>query len=197
MASAMNSLVETKKEYQNRMIKDTPPPIHVFPAEKKAFDFEQSIAEKYGRPIKELHPAVVSSLEDQPVVIDVLLGSVFGLVCMAEKEDPDTRKMLKQLRISDEWFKSTYIETLLDLIFPSDEDRRLRHSKVLGELSKKVHEMRGEYRRDKVSEYQKSLQGKQEEFRKLKEEKDITSAERDLMDVFVLMLEEEYKSLSI
>jgi len=127
-ASAIYYLMETKKEYKRRMEGKLPPPLHLFIGEKNAFRYEMEIVEKFGTDYEELHPTVVSVLENEELVKDILFAKIFALIPPTTEEKIDTDgQMRKCLTIKERDFfaktvgKPVYlIDVIYQLLFPPE-----------------------------------------------------------------------------
>jgi hypothetical protein len=190
-ASAIHNLMNTKEEYLRRMKEGVPPPLHLFIGEKNAFRYEMKIAKIFGTSYEELHPTVVSVLEDEELVKDILLAKICAVIPSKFEDKTASDKQVKKcLTIKGKDFFAEgsdepvyFIDVIYELLFPpegKEEDYKNLVEDIKSELENK--RITSEMIEKEINTLKENISAP-----------DLPKKEKDLYKIWYIMLKELQK----
>ncbi|GFP43777.1 hypothetical protein HKBW3C_02907, partial [Candidatus Hakubella thermalkaliphila] len=188
---AITNLYATGKEYSRRLMRKVPPPLHVFPGEKIARKYELEIFNRFQKPIEELHPLVVSALEDELLVKNFAFGLVFDIIEKDTIFDDDTGDRKPILKISDVKLPPEHVEAILKLRIPPDNEA-IQYAAAARTLHQAVLEKRKNVAKES---YVDLLGEKTKAIVDQLEKSELPKTEAEISKVFLIILEKELESL--
>jgi hypothetical protein len=196
---AMPNLMNNREEYVKRMENREPPPLHVLPGQKRAFKYEVDISKEFNEPIEELHPLVVTLLEEEKLVRYFILGILFELIREETESDSRTGSPKNVLKLQDLELEEadikepfSFAKAIANLRFPPNNQVPL-YKNALNKFDEEITQKRNERLKNK-NEYKALLNSKIDEL-KTELGKLNSKLAKDIRKVFIVMLEEELNSL--
>jgi hypothetical protein len=193
-APAITNLINNKDEYLRRLLNNAPPPLHVFRPEKIAFKYENLISNRFKIKHQELHPLITTILENELLIKNFIFGQIFEIISLKETLDKSGNK-INFWELEGINLPAMPVEAILQLYFPPD-DKAIAYSDAVNKLNKLVGEMRLNKSKLDKDGYKKLLK---ENLNKMESEisnSNISDLEKDLKRIFIIILEEELKSLN-
>ncbi len=189
-APAMVNLINSRQEYYKRLEKNLPPPLHIFKGEKEAFKYETSIAKIFRTGIEELHPQVLTILEDEIFVRNILWANLLNIIW--KEEDVLTGVKRYYFLLTDKEVLSEgkdwplFCDLMYDLIYTTEENER-KAKNIIEDLNEEVKNKLKDMSRNDIIRLKNE---KAEEYKNIVKNEDLPKREKDIYKIWTVILSE-------